>query len=187
MKLTELLTEKMRKNGIIKEEDAEIYAYGIEILILKAVAVFIALIISIFLKTTLFLVVLLFFLIPIRKYAGGIHSKYKVVCLMITEILLVIAQLFYKYNIYGEIFSLCAVFSGIIVVIIKSPYESENHPLLETQRIRYKRISYVISVVSCIVYGISFIYGIRILQEAITFSFTIEFFLLILPVKSCNR
>lgn len=176
----------MKENGIIKSDDEEIYSYGLEILQSKLTAGILAIILSFFLKTQVFLCILLMVLIPIRKYAGGVHAKSKWVCLIVTEIILVFAELAYKCNLFNVILSTIVVIIGATTVIIKSPYESVNHPLMEKQRKKYRMISCLFCFIYLVGYMISYINNIYILKAGISYAFLIEFLLLIIPSRVNN-
>ena len=156
----------MEENGIIESEDEELYIYGLEIVQVKLIAGILAFVLSIFIRTTLFLCLLLVFLIPIRKYAGGIHAKSKWVCLVISEAVLVIAELAYKFNFYSEISNAIMLLLGSVMIIIKSPYESVNHRLTDGQRKKYRRISYVLCLSYLLIYLLLHMLGFTVVNVA---------------------
>lgn len=88
MSFSDKLAMEINKQGIIKESDYNICRYGVEVLTLKFLDGMIAFGISFLLGTTLYLSLLLLFLIPIRKYAGGIHAPSKWICLFFTEFII---------------------------------------------------------------------------------------------------
>lgn len=178
------LVKKMRDIGIIKTEDMELHIYGIEVMQLKLTAGIFAFVISLFLRTTGFFFLLLLFLVPIRRYAGGVHAKSKCLCLVATETILIMAEMLYRYHIYNEISNFIMIVLGVIVIAIKSPYESENHPLTDGQRRKYRLFSYIICAVYTLFYVASEVLMWRILQASIAFAMIIESVLLLIPCRT---
>jgi len=178
------LVTKMKEKGVINPQDEEIYIYGLEIIKLKLIAGLIALIIGFFLNTIIFWCCFLLFIIPIRKYAGGVHSSSKVLCMLITELIMLLAELIYKYIELNDYFIVGATLVGIIMIFIKSPYYSENHPLTSVQIKKYRKKSIFISIGFSILLLLSYILQYKLIKYSISIAFCAEAFLLIIPTKS---
>lgn len=181
--MSKSMVEKMKEMGVIDSRDDAIYEYGLEILKLKFIAACIAGIIAIFLDTEVFLIYMLVILIPIRRYAGGVHARSKYLCMGITELLLLGAELVYKFiEINFGVMIACMVL-GIVMVIIKSPSNSPNHPLTCEQIRKYRRISIGLCIISVIVFTVVYINNYIIGQYAISLAYLIEFILLFVDLK----
>ena len=137
--LTVKIVSEMLNRGIIQAKEKNIYCYGLEVLFLKVIAGFIALVLSILADTTGYLVGLCLFLIPIRKYAGGIHAKKRVTCLLYTEVILWLGQILWKYHLVPFVLLHVHVCLGMLVILWIAPAESEKRHLCAIKRLKYKR------------------------------------------------
>lgn len=178
------LIKKMKETGTIKPQEEEIYAYGLEILKLKLIAGITAIIIGLILNTVLFLICFLVILIPIRKYAGGAHASSRTACMCITELIMLGAELVYKYIELNIIFMVLFVLVGIIAILCRSPYYSVNHPLTNNQIRKYRRLSICISMGFTLLFVVMVILDCPLVQNAISMAFCSESILLMIPTKS---
>ena len=85
------------QSNIVKEEDAEIYIYGINQILTSVFNVSSALIIGLILGTFFETVVFMAAYIPLRIFAGGYHAKTSLRCYIFSVIMLVIVSLDIKY------------------------------------------------------------------------------------------
>ncbi len=134
-----LVLEKLQGNQLVDETNINIYRYGLEVLELKALAGIVALIGSLFLKTTGFLFLLLMCLIPIRKYAGGLHASNKYVCFVLTELILLAMEGIYKARCLPLGFMIALSAMGILLIVLRAPVESIKHPLNTDQKRKYQK------------------------------------------------
>lgn len=137
--LTEKIADEMQKREIIQVHEKNIYRYGLEVLFLKTIAGAIALAVSFLMGTTIYLIGLCLFLIPIRKYAGGIHAKKRTTCLLFTECILWLGQILWKYHLVSHMLLHVHVCLGMLVILWTAPVESRKRHLSETKKLKYKR------------------------------------------------
>ena len=170
MSFSEKLTTEISKHGIIQESEYSIYRYGVEILSLKILAGMIAFGVSLLLKTTEYLALLLFFLIPIRKYAGGIHAPNKWICLLFTELILLIGEILLLSGGFAPILETVFTVLGMLSILCLAPIGSANRKLTEYQKKKYRK--------KAILYA-GILNGLRILQSAVSIAMLIESLLLL--------
>ena len=182
MGITNYLVKKMRVDGVIREDEYRIYLYGMELLEIKLLAVLLAVGISILSQTTLFLFVLLLFLVPIRKYAGGVHASSKGKCLLFTELILLAAELMWKYSLWPNIFQHLSVGLGIVAIITLAPVESKKRRLNQQKKRRFRSISIMFGVFNVICYFVAFVLGWKIIGSAISLAMLIMSSLLFLTL-----
>lgn len=89
-KLSYIISKKWIKQGIIPSRLGEVYAYGLEMIILSFVGIMNIFLIGLFTNTTLNACIFLVIFITIRKYSGGFHADSAFICnlLMILTYLL---------------------------------------------------------------------------------------------------
>ena len=182
MGITNYLVKKMRVDGVIREDEYRIYLYGLEVLEIKVFALLLAMGISMVFRTTHFLFALLLFLIPIRKYAGGVHASSKGKCLLFTELILLAAELMWKYSFWPDIFQHLLVGLGIVAIITLAPVESKKRRLNQQKKRRFRNISIMFGVFNVICYFVAFVLGWKIIGSAISLAMLIMSSLLFLTL-----
>ena len=148
--------------GIISDEDREVYEYSFEIL-LSTLLSFIALaVISILSNSVIYTVLYLIGFIPLRMIAGGYHAKTHLRCfilLMLTYslFLVIISQMPINYSVF--VIVPCVIFS-IISVLLFAPSVDKNRPISSgdihklKKRSRYIIIGYTILIAMLIVFPV---------------------------------
>lgn len=154
------LCGKMAEKGLIKENDLELYAYGIENGAIIMANVLTAVLIGILTGRLEIVLVFLFFYVSLRSYSGGFHLESKLLCYIFSNVILLIPVYSYDWTVkHIPILALCIIgIAAVILVIVLSPVESIHKRLDEDERIFYKRISRcLVSIESCIVVAFYFL------------------------------
>jgi len=152
-KICNFLVEKMRKEmNDIDDERAEIINYGLQIIIGEIPKFFIVILVSIILgiwKNTLltFLIIL-----PYRAFAGGVHLKTHIGCIIATTTMYCVPGAIVKYidiGLYKYGLILLVWLFSIVMIKLYAPADTENVPILRKKERRIKQIlSYII--VTCL-------------------------------------
>lgn len=136
-------------NNIITDEDASVYAYGLELILATIVNTFVVCVIGIvmgrFIETILFLASFAI----LRSFSGGYHASTHVKCLVILVVayminMVLIWMISVEYMLYA---SLVLQFISIFLIFKYAPVENENKPLNEEERRNYKIKSRILSLV----------------------------------------
>lgn len=133
------LANKLIKSRVIKEEEHELYQFGIETALLKGVHLMSYFILGILLGRVMELIIFLAVFIPLREYSGGFHASTKLRCYVVSCMtvfsMLVILKLFPK-EYYGISIYLAMVSGALLFLLI--PVETKNRPLDDSEKIYYK-------------------------------------------------
>lgn len=82
-KLSHKICRNLEQSGIVKAEDSELYIYGINQILFAILnlssALIIGVICGVFFEVALFMVAY----IPLRSFAGGVHAKTPLRCLVL--------------------------------------------------------------------------------------------------------
>lgn len=158
------------EKNIVKQEDEEIYAYGMELLYSSIfnilLAVLIAVVTNTFLPTTVFIVTF----IILRQYIGGYHAKTHFGCMTIFVVVLIIFSILAKHTPINFEIPVSVVIDviSIILVILFAPVEHPNKPLSDNDKMRLRKKGifciFVISVIitAMITFSITRRYGMYI-------------------------
>ena len=149
------LSRRLVERGIIKEEEQEIYQFGIRNGMIILLNVLTAFLIGLVTEKLFIVAVFTLSFMALRSYTGGYHSDSRIFCYVGSNLVLFIPvyteMLFVQTDNYILII-LLALAVGIIMVC--SPMNSKNRKLDEAEQKHFGRKARVISVVQLIVLGV---------------------------------
>jgi accessory gene regulator B len=144
-KLSAKLSEGIGFRLNSSDNEKEIYAYSIEILISLLINFIILSITAYILKKQVELIVFIVFFSSLRSYAGGYHAKTHIECITLSFCLFVISAISSTYFIeYGKTILFFGIIFSIIMVFVFAPTESENKPLSKKKFKKFRLISRVL-------------------------------------------
>lgn len=156
-KLAQGTAERLAAQGIIREEDAPIYRYGLEAMyssLLELLSILaLAALIGNFWQTVLFFAAF----IPLRLYAGGYHASTRLRCFLTS--LVVYAAFIIALKIVPVAWFVPLAFIGgavsFLIIWLFAPVIHQNHRSGLKHQVRFRRISIRICVVevSAIIVG----------------------------------
>ena len=126
---------------IVKKEDEEVYAYGMELLYSSIINIVLAVIIAIITNTVYPTAAFLGTFIVMRQYIGGYHAKTHLGCISIFAIVLYCFAILSRY-IPEEYELLISIFSDIMSVFLVlkfAPVEHPNKPLSDKENLRLRK------------------------------------------------
>lgn len=148
--LSESITDFLLLRKIIRNEDKEIYIYGIQLLISSIINALICLIESLLLGDLIGGLVFFLTFSSLRKFTGGFHSKSYLLCNVIFSIIAAVALTVNKfiYYIFMEIpvIALVMLFT-ILCITLFAPVYNENKKLTNNERNKFRIISILIYLV----------------------------------------
>ena len=141
--IADRISEEMLHEGLILEEDRELYRYGFFLLISRGIFFVIAGIAGAFvgnLWDSIFFYILFSFL---RGYAGGLHADREAVCLFSTTAsLFLAAKIIFCLRRGNYVILSCGVLvvcSALVLLI--APLDSDSKPLGESEMRHYRKIT----------------------------------------------
>ncbi len=147
--LSVFVAKILLKNGSFEKEDFDIYAFGLEKIISNIFGIIFLGIVAFFLSAPVEALIFYFAFKHMRIYAGGYHASTYTKCNITYLLTFVFAVLFSKYLQILEISIIFYIFS-LISVLLLSPIENPNNPIIEGRYYRY----YFYSVLTVILLGI---------------------------------
>lgn len=167
------------RSNVVKEEDAEIYIYGINQILTSVLNVSSALIIGLIFGTFFEVAVFMAAYIPLRLFAGGYHAKTPLRCYIFSVIMLIIVSIGMKYLHLTEWAYYAVLAAAALVVIVLSPVEDRNKPLDEIEHKVYKRRAIFIAAAEIPVGLALKLAGLNNLFVAVVYSFAALGFMLV--------
>lgn len=185
-KISQEITEKFLQLGIIKEDDCDVYKYGLELLIAliltTGIIIIVSLLVDKFIETILYLIG--FF--SVRVICGGYHAKHHYSC-FITTISSYLLFLFLDYCFCSKPYlNLVAGFITIVsalLIIAFAPVEHPDNPMTEYRKKRNRLFSLILSVVICLIHFASLFFESALLY---VFNYTVGIFLAALAILAAE-
>lgn len=166
--MVEKMTSYFVINGIIEDEEREIYSYGLHQALLIIINIGTALLIGFLFRR--FCEVLIFMLayIPLRTYGGGYHAKTEMKCYFSSIALIIVSLLLIKVIPVTKLLTITlCTFSGVIVYTL-APVEDTNKILNDIQINLYRRKTRFILGIEILIVLVLYLLGFK------TFSFIIS-------------
>lgn len=141
--ICKLTLERLCAKNIIKEEDREIYLYGLELLIATIFKGLVIVIIGALTSLIKEMLIFTLFFSGLRIQAGGYHAKTILGCLIgtLTIIFTSITVVRILPEDYQSYYILISMVASIVLIFLYAPLESENKPLSKEEKILYRHRS----------------------------------------------
>lgn len=136
-------------------EDPEIMEYGFYVLISKIIFIASIIIVGIIFGELVPILLFTLFYTPLRSFAGGIHAKTPLRCLIFSLAMLVLIASVNKFVFIPRYIAYIFLVFTIIIVLLLSPVETTNKPLNEIEKKVYRRKSNIITLIEVFI-GIIF-------------------------------
>lgn len=147
-KISILLSEGIGLKLNSSDDEKEVYAYSIEVLISLLVNLIILYVAAYILNKKFELIIFIIFFSGLRTYAGGYHAKTHIECFFISLSIFIISAMCGTYlKQFGAIILVSGVLFSILMVFWRAPSESENKPSSKDERKKYKVISRIIVLI----------------------------------------
>lgn len=147
------ISDSLSREGIIKQDDINIFEYGLECFTISVLEILSVLVLSLFVKNFTYTAIFFMAFIPLRMYAGGYHADTKLRCYVVLLIVYAIFTLLIEYIPSAKI-SLTALLSAIntVLVILKfSPIINKKKNVNDIEIKNYRIISIVITITQIII------------------------------------
>lgn len=167
----------------IKEEDRDLYAYGLCLIAMVTMNIVIAIVLGLFIHRLPYILGFLLCFIPLRSYAGGYHARSMAVCAVVSQLILVAAALIASQIADRQVwvlpfFVLCLGF-GLIQIVGKAPSETENKPLSKEERVFYRKMAIMITALETVAAVLCYLAGFYGAVTTVACAVLTESFLLI--------
>lgn len=153
-KFCDFITKKIKNEmSDIDEEREMIIDFGIRLIFGELPKILILFLIGFLLKVGWYTILIFFMLAPYRSFAGGIHLKTHMGCMISTIIIYAFPVILAKYIVIPQsyiLYILCVVAFAISSIFIAkyAPADTENVPILSKKERKSKKIkSYIFLII----------------------------------------
>lgn len=178
-KLSQRIGDDLVRSNVIEAEDAEIYIYGINQILVSVLNVSSALIIGLIFGVFLEIAVFMAAYIPLRSFAGGFHAKTPLRCYIFSIFMLIVVSIGFKYLSIVVWVYYVVLTIAFIVVLVLSPVEDRNKPLDDLEYKVYKKRAIIIATVELAISILLKLIGLDSLFVTVVYSFAVLGFMLI--------
>ena len=149
---------------VITEEEEEVCAYGMELIISGIISIALVLIIGLITGNIWYSVVYNMMMVVIRIYTGGYHADTHIRCNVCycMRFLISIALLRVKKHIKTELAIWIIALAGYLIIVLNAPLEHHNKKLTMKQKEDYMVISAMLGIASILISFVLNIMGIAI-------------------------
>lgn len=148
-RLVDKIVNQQLENETISREEVDIYKYGYYLLLEIIMNIIIAIFIGFIFRDIKTVIIFLLIYIPLRTYSGGWHANRLWKCTLISNFILIIAEIIANCWIqYVSLsVSLLIVICCVVIILFMSPVDTETKRLNDIEKKIYKRKTHVIVVV----------------------------------------
>lgn len=155
-KLINSIMEKLLSGGYVREDEADIVRFGLELNIMKMVisaAMFVA---AVLFGSAPEALVFMAVYPPLRSCCGGYHAKTRIACFILS--MAVMSSVIAASRLMPARASLPAAlamsFSGLLLIILLAPVESRNKPFDSVERRVFRRRSLIAAAISAAIIAV---------------------------------
>lgn len=171
---------KLFQNGLYRlaekhfpNEDPEIMEYGFYVIISKVIFIAAIIIVGIIFGELVPILLFTLFYTPLRSFAGGIHAKTPLRCLIFSLVMLVCVAAVNKYILIPHHITYIFLIFTIIIILLLSPVETPNKPLDEIEKKVYRKKSNIITVIEVVIGVIFELFSYEIVLNNVMFVFCV--------------
>lgn len=138
---------------VITEEEKEVCAYGMELIISGIISVALVLIIGLITGNICYAVVYNIMMVVIRMYTGGYHADTHAGCNVCycAAFLISMALLRVQMYINGSVTIWIIALAGYLIIVLNAPLEHHNKKLTMKQKREYMIISSILGIASLLI------------------------------------
>ena len=177
-RISKMIAISLFRMKVIDENELEIYIYGYEVLISSIVDSLIVLIFGVVFHKMILMLIFFTMFISIRIYTGGYHADTFMMCKTVFILICSFLILASKMEVYLILMLFIMMFYNISVFIL-APVENVNKLLTLNEKIKYRRISIILSVFWTIIAVITYFNFIEICRSIMLTAFIIAFLMIV--------
>lgn len=159
-KVSRKVTDRLLSRNAIKDEDYEIYQYGLEQLFTSILNMLTLLVIGSIMGMIWQGIIFVLSFMLLRKYAGGYHASTPLGCYLLTTLIITVALSVMKYFEISILIYLVLLMVSSVIVYMLAPVEAVNKELDKIEKIIYRKKTILIWIVE-----VSLAIGVFILKH----------------------
>ena len=154
-----IIADFLFSKDAITEEEKEVCAYGMELIISGIISVALVLIIGLITGNIWYAVIYNMMMILIRTYTGGYHADTHAGCNVCYCGVYLISLLMLRIQVYIRetiIITWLIALTGYLIIVLNAPLEHHNKKLTIEQKEKYMIVSAVLGIASMLIFYIEY-------------------------------
>lgn len=186
--MAQKIATKMINVNIVESEDEEFYVYGLELLLSKAIVLFVIAVIAIVIQLIIPSIIFTFLYLLLRQYTGGFHCQTAERCIFLSIVIYLLFVAICKSDLtYANLSMLVMSFISYIAILMFSPLADANKEIDDEEKKKYRRIAIFIGSTMLVVTVLSFITNVSSVFVSVSFSLIADAILLIIAIFKKRR
>lgn len=186
--MAQKIATKMINVNIVESEDEEFYVYGLELLLSKAIVLFVIAVIAIVIQLIIPSIIFTFLYLLLRQYTGGFHCQTAERCIFLSIVIYLLFAAICKTDLtYANLSMLIMSFISYIAILMFSPLADANKEIDDEEKKKYRRIAIFIGSTMLVVTVLSFITNVSSVFVSVSFSLIADAILLIIAIFKKRR
>lgn len=181
--ISERVVNHLICKNIIKDDEHDIYQYGLNRFFTICLNIVTILILGIIFNQVLQGIIFAFSFMALRTYTGGYHAKTPVRCYITTSISIIITLAVIKFIPINRFVCLGLLIFSCLLIMLLSPIGCSNKPLDEIETVVYKRRTVIICIAEASVALILLALNFPLIYLPIVFAHILISIALILGIK----
>ena len=146
MRMAEVISNILVRNGDIDLEERNIYEYGIEVILTWGIEFLVVILLSLCVGNCLNTICYFISFIPIRLYGGGYHADNRIRCFSILIAVYIVFSLIMRYIPLENYMWWLVVLSmfSVVPIYLWAPLKNKNKNLSEKERRCYRKICIIL-------------------------------------------
>lgn len=168
-KLIDAIMRKLLSGGYVKEGDADIVRFGLELNIMKMLISAAMLIAAVIFRSAPAVLIFMAVYPPLRSCCGGYHAKTRIACFILSMAVMtpVIAASRFMPSGLSLIVGTTLTAAGILLIILLAPVDTPNKPFDDKERRVFRRRSLIAAALSAVLAaGLAFLRAYRLMTAA---------------------
>ena len=168
-KLIDAIMRKLLSGGYVKEGDADIVRFGLELNIMKMLISAAMLIAAVIFRSAPAVLIFMAVYPPLRSCCGGYHAKTRIACFILSMAVMtpVIAASRFMPSGLSLIVGTTLTAAGILLIILLAPVDTPNKPFDDKERRVFRRRSLIAAALSVLLSAVlAFLRAYRLMTAA---------------------
>ncbi|MDY5576334.1 MAG: accessory gene regulator B family protein [Lachnospiraceae bacterium] len=166
--ISEYIINCMLKEQVIKQEDIDIYRFGLHQMLILSLNIITTIAIGVLFRQPIEALLFVFFFSALRKYAGGFHASTVLRCYLLTTTVLAVTLWIIRYvDISCFSYMTIYLFASVIVLIL-APLGTSERSLDAIETIIYRKRYIIMWIMEMICFTLGYTLKIHCLYTSIT-------------------
>ncbi len=149
------------RNDVIKNEDRDIYLFGINQMFIISLNILTTLLIGMVFNVVFEMIIFSISYIALRSYAGGYHARNNLNCYIVSVLILLSAVGLIKSDFWDLTNIIICLFVSSIVIVRLAPIADINKPLDDVEKVVFKKKTLFILKMLIFFTGVSWLFSMK--------------------------